>query len=170
MSTSRIEKQVVLRAPMDRVWRAISDSREFGRWFGVRIDGPFVAGKSVSATITPTTVDEEVAKLQQPHAGVRSTWEIVAVEAPRRFAYRWHPCAGESDIDHEPTTLVEFTLVQTPDGVLLTIVESGFDAIPEARRSTAFEANSGGWAKQVELVRKYLANVSDRSAPEDQKV
>ncbi|MGH3577546.1 MAG: SRPBCC family protein [Mycobacterium sp.] len=159
MNTDRIEKQVVLRAPIDRVWRAISDAQEFGRWFGVRFDGPFVAGTSVTATITGTTVDDEVAKLQEPHAGSKATWEIVAVEAPRRFAYRWHPFAVEPgvDYDREPTTLVEFTLSQTPDGVLLSIVESGFDAIPEARRSAAFEANSGGWAKQVELVRKYLA-------------
>jgi uncharacterized protein YndB with AHSA1/START domain len=162
MSTDRIEKQVVLRAPMDRVWRAISDSQEFGRWFGVRVDGPFVAGTSVTATIVGTAVDEEVAELQRPHAGVKATWQIVAVEPPRRFAYRWHPFAVEPGRDHqdyaaEPTTLVEFTLSAAADGVLLTIVESGFDAIPAARRSAAFEANSGGWAKQVELVRKYLA-------------
>jgi uncharacterized protein YndB with AHSA1/START domain len=159
MSTDRIEKQVVLRAPMDRVWRAISDSQEFGRWFGVHIDGPFVAGTSVTATITGTTVDEEVAELQRPHAGARATWQIVAVEPSRRLAYRWHPFAVDADVDYavEPTTLVEFTLSPTLDGVLLSIVESGFDAIPAARRSAAFDANSGGWAKQVELVRKYLA-------------
>lgn len=159
MSMDRIEKHVELRAPMDRVWRAISDSQEFGRWFGARIDGPFVAGTSVTATITPTTVDEEVAELQRPHAGAKATWQIVAVEPPRRFAYRWHPFAVEPGVDYdaEPTTLVEFTLSPTPAGVLLTIVESGFDAIPAARRSAAFEANSGGWAKQVELVRKYLS-------------
>jgi uncharacterized protein YndB with AHSA1/START domain len=159
MSTDRIEKQVLLRGPLDRVWRAISESQEFGRWFGVRIDGPFVAGTSVTATITATTVDEEVAELQRPHAGAKATWQIVAVDPPRRLAYRWHPFAVEPDVDcdSEPTTLVEFTLSPTPDGVLLTIVESGFDAIPATRRSAAFEANSGGWAKQVELVRKYLA-------------
>src|SRR6202022_2901469 len=93
MSTDRIEKQVVLRAPLDRVWRAISDSQEFGQWFGVRIDGPFVTGTSVNATITGTTVDEEVAELQRPHVGARASWQIVAVEPPRRFAYRWHPFA-----------------------------------------------------------------------------
>src|SRR6201997_1991832 len=159
MTTDRIEKQVVLRAPMDRVWRAISDSQEFGRWFGVRIDGPFVAGTSVTATITGTTVDEEGAELQLPHAGAKATWQIVAVEPSRRLAYRWHPFAVDADVDYavEHTTLVEFTLSPTLDGVLLSIVESGFDAIPAARRSAAFEANSGGWAKQVELVRKYLA-------------
>ena len=80
------------------------------------------------------------------------------MEPQRRFAYRWHPFAVESTVnyDAEPTTLVEFTLSEAPDGVLLRIVESGFDAIPRERRADAFEANSGGWAKQTELVRKYL--------------
>jgi uncharacterized protein YndB with AHSA1/START domain len=156
MSTDRIQKQVVLRAPLDRVWRAITDAEHFGQWFGVRFDGPFVAGRAVNATITPTTVDEEVAKRQEPHAGVTSTWRIVAIEPQRRFAYRWHPCAGEPDVDQEPTTLVEFTLAETPDGVLLTITESGFDAIPAARRGSSIEANSEGWAIQTDLVRRYL--------------
>jgi uncharacterized protein YndB with AHSA1/START domain len=156
MSTDRIQKQVVLRAPLDRVWRAISDAEQFGRWFGVRFDGPFVAGEPVTATITPTTVDEEVAKRQEPHAGVTTTWEIVAVEPGRRFAYRWQPCGGDPDIEGGPTTLVEFVLAETPDGVLLTITESGFDDLPEARRSSAFESNSEGWAMQTDLVRRYL--------------
>jgi uncharacterized protein YndB with AHSA1/START domain len=108
--------------------------------------------------ITPTTIDDEVAKRQEPYAGVQSTWQIVAIEPQRRFAYRWHPFKGDPDVDydHEPTTLVEFTLSEVPDGVLLTITESGFDAIPEARRFTSFEANAEGWAIQTELVRKYL--------------
>ncbi|ORW33993.1 vanillate O-demethylase oxidoreductase VanB [Mycobacterium paraense] len=156
MSADRIQKQVVLRAPLDRVWRAIADAEHFGEWFGVRFDGPFVAGQSVTATITPTTVDEEVAKRQEPHAGVTTTWEIVAIEPQRRFAYRWQPCAGDPDVDGGPATLVEFSLAETPDGVLLTITESGFDAFPEARRSSAFEANSEGWAVQTDLVRRYL--------------
>jgi uncharacterized protein YndB with AHSA1/START domain len=158
MNTDRIEKRVVLRASLDRVWRAISDAEEFGRWFGVRFDGPFTAGTSVTAAITPTAVDDEVAKRQEPHAGVKNTWQIVAIEAQRRFAYRWHPFAIDPDVDYdqEPTTLVEFTLSETPEGVLLTIVESGFDAIPEARRSASFEANAEGWAIQTDLVRSYL--------------
>jgi uncharacterized protein YndB with AHSA1/START domain len=161
MNTDRIEKRVLLRAPLDRVWRAISDAEEFGRWFGVRFDGPFVAGASVSGAITGTTVDDEVAKRQEPHAGAKSTWQIVAIEPRRRFAYRWHPFAvdpgpkSKQDYDREPTTLVEFSLSETPDGVLLTITESGFDAIPEARRFASFEANSEGWAIQADLVRRY---------------
>lgn len=152
MNTDRIEKQVVLRAPLTRVWAAISDSEQFGRWFGVRFDGPFVEGRAVTATITPTEVDPDVAKRQEPHAGVSSRWQIVAVEPPRRFAYRW-PIFPDSD---DATTLVEFTLAEVSDGVVLTIVESGFDAIPQARRGPAFEANSEGWAIQTDLVRRYL--------------
>src|ERR1700739_1476015 len=115
MSTDRIEKRGVLRAPMDRVLRAISDSQEFGRWFGVRIDGPFVAGTSVTATITGTTVDEEVAELQRPHAGAKAIWQVAGVEPSWRLAYRWHPFAIDADVEYdaEPTTLVEFTLSPT---------------------------------------------------------
>jgi len=159
MSTDRIEKEVVLKAPLERVWRAISDVEEFGQWFGVRFDGPFVPGESVTGVITPTTVDDDVAKAQQPHAGKADTWQIVAVEPKRRLAFRWHPYAVESGVDYsaEPTTLVEFTLDEVADGVKLSIVESGFDAIPAERRASAFESNSEGWAAQTELVRKYLA-------------
>jgi uncharacterized protein YndB with AHSA1/START domain len=159
MSKDRIEKEVVLRAPLDRVWKAISDADEFGQWFGVRFDGPFVAGASVTGVITPTTVDEEIARLQEPHAGKSDIWQIVAIEPQRRLAFRWHPYAVEpgTDYSQEPTTLVEFTLTEINDGVLLRIVESGFENIPADRRVAAFEGNSEGWAKQTELVRKYLA-------------
>jgi len=159
MNPDRIEKEVLLNAPLDRVWRAISDADEFGRWFGVRFDGPFVPGASVTGTITPTAVDEDVAKAQQPYAGQADTWQIVAVEPPRRLAFRWHPFGVEDGIDYskEPTTLVEFTLEDTSDGVLLRIVESGFDAIPANRRQSAFESNTEGWSAQTELIRKYLA-------------
>ncbi|MEO3757147.1 SRPBCC family protein [Mycobacterium sp. B14F4] len=159
MSSDRIEKEVTLKAPLTRVWRAISDADEFGQWFGVRFDGPFVAGTAVTGVMTPTAVDADLAKAQAPYAGQADTWHIVAVEPPRRLAYRWHPYGVEDGADptNEPMTLVEFTLEETPDGVLLRIVESGFDALPAARRASAYEGNSEGWAAQTELVRKYLA-------------
>ena len=128
MSTDRIEKEVVLRAPLERVWRAISDADEFGRWFGVRFDGPFVAGATVTGVITPTEVDEEVAKMQEPHVGMSDAWQIVAVEPQQRLAFRWHPYAVEPGVDYSAE-----------------------------RRASAFEANSEGWSKQTELVSKYLA-------------
>src|SRR5258707_2846881 len=155
MSSDQIEKEVVLRAPLERVWRAISDADEFGRWFGVRFDGPFVAGASVTSVITPTTVDVDVARGQERYAGKADTWQIVAVEPQRRLAFRWHPYAVESGTDYsqEPATLVEFILTETNDGVLLRIVESGFDKIPAEHRASALERNSTGWAAQTELGR-----------------
>jgi uncharacterized protein YndB with AHSA1/START domain len=153
----RIEKEVVLRAPLARVWQAISNADEFGQWFGVRFDGPFVEGASVTGVITPTTVDEDVARQQEAHAGKSDTWQIVAIEPQRRLAFRWHPYPDEPDGSEQPTTLVEFTLAETDGGVLLRIVESGFDKIPTEHRSSVFEGNSEGWTKQTELVSKYLA-------------
>jgi len=159
MNPDRIEKEVLLKAPLDRVWRAISDADEFGQWFGVRFDGPFVAGTSVTGIMTPTAVDEQVAEAQQPYAGEADSWHIVAVEPQHRLAFRWHPFGPDDDRDgtEDPTTLVELTLEDTSDGVLLRIVESGFEAIPANRRQSAFEGNSEGWSAQTELIRKYLA-------------
>jgi len=159
MNPDRIEKEVLLNAPLDRVWRAISDADEFGQWFGVRFDGPFVPGASLTGVITPTAVDDDVAKAQEPYAGKADTWQIVAVEPHRRLAFRWHPYGVEDGVDYskEPTTLVEFTLEDTADGVMLRIVESGFEGIPAERRQSAFESNNEGWSAQTELVRKYLA-------------
>ncbi|MGA8674193.1 MAG: SRPBCC family protein [Candidatus Acidiferrales bacterium] len=154
----RIEKQVLLRAPRAKVWRALSDSAEFGLWFGMKIAGPFVAGKTVRGTIVPTTVNEEVAKMQKPHEGTTIELQIVAIEPERLFSMRWHPYAIERDVDYamEPTTLIVFELHDAEGGVLLTVTESGFDQIPLERRAKAFKANDGGWAKQMELINAYV--------------
>jgi len=161
MSTAvsdRIEKEVLLRAPLSRVWQALTDAGEFGRWFGVRLDGPFKAGTPISGRITPTTVDSEVAKMQKPYEGM--TFEIVVdrIEPKKLFSFRWHPFGVDPKVDYsrEPMTLVEFTLHELPEGVRLKVTESGFDKIPIARRAAAFTANDGGWAKQMELVQKYV--------------
>ena len=155
----RIEKTVVLRAPRDRVWNAIADSKQFGTWFGVALAGPFVAGQRITGTMTPTKVDPEVAKKQEAYTGFQMEWLVEAIEPMTRFAFRWHPFAIDRDVDysHEPTTLVEFVLADADGGTRLTITESGFDQIPLERRAKAFTANDGGWTKQVELIAKYLA-------------
>ncbi len=163
-STDRIEKRVHLKAPRERVWRAISDAREFGQWFGLRLDGPFVAGQRLTGRIVPTTVDAEVARSQQPYAGIAFDIWVERIEPMRLFSYRWHPGPVEPGVDYstEPTTLVEFRLEEAPDGTLLTITESGFDRIPLARRASAFSGNEAGWEAQTRLVAKYLAS---RPAP-----
>lgn len=157
--TDRIEKQVLLNAPRERVWRALSEAGEFGVWFGVRFDGPFVAGRRLTGRITPTEVDAEVAAMQAPYAGTPFEWLVERIEPMRRIAFRWHPYAIDQTIDYasEPTTLIVFELRDAPGGVLLTVTESGFDQLPPKRRAQAFAANEGGWTHQVRLIAQYLA-------------
>jgi len=157
-----IEKKMLLRAPLHRVWRAISNSSEFGNWFGVTFEGPFVAGVPLRGAITGTKVDAEVAKLQEPHEGKEFNIVVEQIEPERLLSFRWHPYAIEPGKDYasEPTTLVTFRLEETSAGVELTITESGFDQIPLERRAKAFEANDGGWSHQINLISKYLANAS----------
>ena len=159
MTADRIEKNVTLRAPRERVWKALTEAKQFGAWFGVELDGPFVAGQPVTGRIIPTKVDPEVAKLQEPYRGLAFEWAIERIEPMDVFAFRWHPFAIERDVDyrHEPTTLVMFELGDAPGGTSLRITESGFDRIPLERRAKAFAANEGGWAKQAELIARYLA-------------
>jgi uncharacterized protein YndB with AHSA1/START domain len=160
--TDRIEKQIHLQAPLERVWRAVSDAQEFGTWFGIEFDGPFSAGARLTGKIQPTKVDPQVAKLQEPHRGKAGTFVIDAIEPLRRFSFRWHPYAIEPNVDYsaEPMTLVVFELKEAPEGTLLTITESGFDRIPLARRAQAFRANEGGWEHQMRLIEKYLARAA----------
>jgi uncharacterized protein YndB with AHSA1/START domain len=155
-----IEKKVLLRAPLSRVWRAISDSSEFGTWFGVTFEGPFVPGAPLRGKITGTKVDPEVAELQKPHEGKAFNIIVEQMDPERLFSFRWHPHAIEpgTDYSQEPTTLVTFRLDEAPDGVQLTLTESGFDQIPLERRAKAFAANEGGWSHQMVLISKYLAN------------
>jgi len=160
--TDRIEKKVLLRAPRARVWRALTDAGEFGRWFGVKFDGPFTPGALQRGVIVPTTVDAAVARAQQPYEGKPFELTVERIEPERLFAFRWHPFAVEAGVDYsrEPTTLVVFTLEDAADGVMLTVTESGFDRIPLARRATAFSANEGGWAMVVTLIEKHLAQAA----------
>jgi len=160
MTPDRIEKQILLRAPRERVWRAISDVHEFGTWFGVRFDGPFVPRQPLRGVIVPTAVDPEVAALQKPHQGTAFEILVERIEPPRLLSFRWHPFGVEKGVDYsaEPTTLVEFVLEEAPGGTLLKLTESGFDNIPIERRARAFTANDGGWSKQMTLIEKYLAH------------
>jgi uncharacterized protein YndB with AHSA1/START domain len=159
MSTDRIEKKILLRAPLKRVWRALSDSTEFGTWFGLKVDGPFSPGVKMHGTIVPTKVNAEVAKAQKPHQGKKFEITVEQMEPERLFSFRWHPYAIDPAVDYsaEPTTLIEFVLEEVRDGVMLTVTESGFDQIPLARRATAFTANEQGWSIMVKVIEEYLA-------------
>ena len=146
-STDRIEKRAVVKAPRSRVWRAIADSTEFGTWFRMAFDGPFVEGTSVRGRVTYPGYEHMVGDLQ-----------IVRVEPETYFAYRWHPYAVDPDVDYssEPTTLVEFRLEDAGAHTALTIVESGFDQIPSHRRAEAYRMNEGGWTGQVKNITDHV--------------
>ena len=167
-STDRIEKQVTLRAPVSRVWHAIADAREFGRWFGFTLEGEFAPGKRMRGTFNGT-LDEPGLMAYQQSLGLQPSkvrvpdadavfCTIERIEPERYFSFRWIPYGidAEADLDNEPTTLIEFRLEPVPEGTLLTIVESGFDRVPAHRRERAFRMNQGGWATQAENLRKYV--------------
>jgi uncharacterized protein YndB with AHSA1/START domain len=144
----RIEKRIELQAPVSRVWRALTDYREFGEWFGVKLDGPFVPGQVSRGRIT--------------HSGYEHiTWEAVvqAMEPERLFSFTWHPYAVDprEDYSKETPTLVEFRLEKTSGGTLLLLTESGFDKIPGNRQQEAFRMNDGGWTKQMKNIETYVA-------------
>ena len=158
MSPDRIEKSILLRAPRKRVWRALTDSTEFGNWFGVKFDGPFAPGAHMRGVIVPTAVDAKVAKAQKVYEGLPFDIVVEQIEPERLFSFRWHPFAVERGVDYsaEPTTLVVFSLEEVAGGVMLTVTESGFDRIPLARRAKAFTANAEGWGMVVKLIEEYL--------------
>ena len=149
MSTDRIEKTVVLKAPRTDVWHAIATAEDFGAWFGARFTGAFTPGATATCRITIPGYDHLAMELQ-----------IERMDAERYFSYRWHPYAVDQKVDYskEPTTLVEFTLEDVADGTRLTIVESGFDRIPESRRALAFRMNDGGWTSQIKNIDRYVTD------------
>ncbi len=158
MNTDCIEKKILLRTVLKRAWRALSDSTEFGTWFGVKFDGPFAPGAGMHGVIVTTTVDAEVAKAQKEYEGMAFDITIERMEPERLLSFRWHPFAVERGVDYsaEPTTLVVFVLEEVADGVMLTVTESGFDQIPLARRAKAFTENERGWGMVVKLIEEYL--------------
>src|SRR3989454_7248281 len=158
MSTDRIEKKILLHAPRRRIWHALSDSTEFGTWFGMKFDGPFVPGAVVRSVIVGTKVNAEVAKAQKEYEGMSGEITIERIEPERLFSFRWPPFAVERGVDYsaEPTTLIVFALEEVADGVMLTVTESGFDRIPLARRAKAFTANEQGWGIMVKIVEEDL--------------
>jgi uncharacterized protein YndB with AHSA1/START domain len=145
----RIEKHIELKAPVSRVWRALTDSREFGQWFGVTPESPFVEGQITRGPITNRGYEHLV-------------WEVVVqkVEPERLFSFTWHPYAIDpnSDYSAETPTLVEFRLEKSASGTLLIVTESGFNNVPPHRRLEAFRMNEGGWTQQMKNIERHVAS------------
>jgi len=144
---NRIEKRIELKAPISRVWRALTDYREFGEWFLVKLEGPFVPGQVTRGHITYPGYEH-------------LKWEAVVqkMEPERLFSFTWHPYAVDPKIVYskETPTLVEFRLEEIPGGTLLVLTESGFDKIPSQRRDEAYRMNEGGWSEQMKNIERYV--------------
>jgi uncharacterized protein YndB with AHSA1/START domain len=151
-NTDRIEKTIFLRAPRSKVWSAISDSKQFGAWFGVEWFEPFAPGATVHGRITNPP----------EYAHLRFDIIVDEVVPEQRLAYRWHPAAIDSKIDYskEPRTLVVFELEDAPGGTRLKLTESGFDKLSPERRANAFRMNDGGWGVQMERIEKYVVQAA----------
>ena len=149
-STDRIEKRVLLRAPRAKVWRALADARAFGEWFGVDLAGSFAPGARLRGRIT----HKDYEHLQMEIA-------VEDVEPERRISWRWHPNDVDgADLGAEPTTLVVFELDDTGSGTMLTLTESGFDALPPARRAGAYRGNEQGWTQQMQAIERYVGQAA----------
>jgi uncharacterized protein YndB with AHSA1/START domain len=164
----RIEKRILLRAPIALVWKAIANAGEFGRWFGLDLDGEFAIGKPImgtfNAALNEAAILDYQKKLGLPPSRTKLPEKslvfctVERIEPESYFSFRWIPYGIDAEVDPEtePTTLVEFRLVTVPEGTLLTIEESGFDRVPARRRERAFRMNEAGWAGQAENIRKYI--------------
>lgn len=145
--TDRIEKTIVIAAPPERVWRALTDHEEFGAWFRVALDGPFVPGGMSTGRITYPGYEH-------------LEWQarVETMDAPSLFVFTWPPAAVEADKDYsdEPWIRVEFRLEPEGEGTRLTVVESGFDRLPPDRRDQALRSNEGGWAEQVQNIKAHV--------------
>ena len=148
MANDRIEKQIELKAPVSRVWRALTDYREFGEWFRVKLEGPFVVGQVAGGYITWPGYEH-----------VRMEIVVQKIEPERSFSYTWHPYSIDAKVDYsqEAPTLVEFTLEKSASGTLLVLTESGFDKVPSDRRAEAFRMNDNGWTQQMKNIESYVA-------------
>tara|TARA_A100001391_G_scaffold172040_2_gene133521 strand:+ start:523 stop:996 length:474 start_codon:yes stop_codon:yes gene_type:complete len=147
VTTNQIEKEIEIAASLSRVWRAITDYREFGDWFRVNLTSPFVVGEITRGQIT--------------HPGYEHvTMEVLveAIQPEHRFAFWWRPYAIDPAVDYssEPRTLVEFILSASPDGTIVRVTESGFDGIPAHRRDEAFRMNDNGWAAQLKNIQNHV--------------
>lgn len=146
-STDRIEKRIELKASVSRVWRALTDHREFGEWFRVKLESPLVPGETARGNILHPGYEHLVMEVL-----------VKRMETERLFSFEWHPYAVDPDADYsnEPPTLVEFRLTPMDHGTLLEVTESGFDALPPERRDEAFRMNDGGWTAQMKNIEAHV--------------
>lgn len=150
--TDSIERSILINAPRERLWRALSNAEQFGSWFGVDLKGQtFAPGQRSRGQFTAGGCG---------HENIWFDVVVERIEPQELFSYRWHPYAVEPAVDYtkELPTLVTFILKDAPDNsTLLSVLESGFDTLPKHRHMEAFRMNSGGWDAQMENILRYVS-------------
>jgi uncharacterized protein YndB with AHSA1/START domain len=150
MTEDRVEKTIELRAPRSRVWRAISNGKELGAWFGLgmplELVGDFVPGAQISGT---WIIDGR--EVKEPFCTIEH------VEPERALVFRWVPYEVPPGEDHakHPTTRIEFRLEDIANGTRLTVVESGFSRLPADKQYKRRE-NGDGWALQLHAIAQHV--------------
>jgi uncharacterized protein YndB with AHSA1/START domain len=150
--TDQIERSIVINAARERVWRALSNAEEFGTWFGANLKGEtFAPGQRARGIIDSAMCG---------HDDCYFDVVIERMEPQDLLSFRWHPYAIDPAVDYtvEQPTLVTFTLKDARgNGTLLTVVESGFDNVPPARRLEAFRMNDRGWEYQLNNIASHVS-------------
>ncbi|GGG97670.1 SRPBCC family protein [Silvibacterium dinghuense] len=148
VTSDRIEKTIELRAPQSRVWQALTDHEQFGTWFRVKLDAPFVPGETSTGLMTWPGYEH-----------LRWTAVVQEILPESYFSFTWHPYALDPSVDYseEIPTLVEFRLEPSTTGTRLTVTESGFENVPAHRRAEAFLRNNNGWSQQIKNIEAYVA-------------
>lgn len=148
MSTQdKLVKVVDIKAPVSRVWQALTDHRQFGEWFRVDLNEPFAPGsRSTGLTLYPGYEGHEWLAV------------IETMEPETLFAFHWNHEDIEPGVPlaQQPTTRVEFRLEDTGSGTRLTITETGFAALPEHKRVEAIRLNTQGWDIQAKNISDYV--------------
>jgi uncharacterized protein YndB with AHSA1/START domain len=137
---TRIDRDIEIAAPPERVWRALTDPGELSAWFKVAIEGPMVPGSEIWMTST-----------HEGYVGDRFRVRVTEMTPPERLVWQWHPGAVDKAVDYEKEawTTVTFTLEPAGAGTRLRVAETGFDAVALARRAKVYEDNKQGWAEVV---------------------
>jgi uncharacterized protein YndB with AHSA1/START domain len=147
MIQDTIEREMVLRAPKERVYNAITQPEQIVKWFPEGIEGKLIAGER------PVFDFGEYGKF---------SIYVEASDPHDYFAYRWVsgsqfvPGGFIGDPLKMPNTLVEFRLEDAPEGTLLKLKESGFASLPAEYMEQALKDNNGGWDFMLERLQKLM--------------
>lgn len=150
MIADSVEREVLIEAPPEVVWQVITEPRHIERWFVDQAELDPRPGGDGLYTFRHTPTGEHVYRLQ-----------VVSVDRPRRFVYRWMHPEGVSPAEGN-SVLVEFTLTAEGNGTRLRVVESGIQALEWAEHEKAryVQDHNNGWVRILGRLQEYAPEVA----------